>query len=432
LQRISFSELFPVKFRIVIFFPLFFFFRNFVAGIGFLVSSRTATKGRSGGSKMAAGKLLVSFLVLLFAVAHRAGRIGVEAVQLDDSIVGYSPEDLNSEERLMDLFQSWMRKHEKSYESVSEMNQRFAIFKDNLRYIHSHNVQESTPSYSLGLNNLADLTHEEFKTRYLGTKPPRRSENKVRKTENFIYGDVDAPASIDWRSKGAVTAIKNQGACGSCWAFSTTGSVEGINAISTGELVALSEQQLVDCDTEYDSGCDGGLMDNAFNYIIQNGGIDTEADYPYTATDGTCQTTQNVVSIDDYADVPENNETALVQAVSVQPVSIAIEASGRDFQHYVTGVFTGKCGTDLDHGVLLVGYGTTAGYKHWIVKNSWGTSWGQKGYILMQRLGSVKKSGLCGINMMASYPIKTGPNPGSADALTPHLRADQEASWASS
>ncbi|CAM6025084.1 unnamed protein product [Sphagnum balticum] len=325
-----------------------------------------------------------------------------------------------------------MQKHEKSYESVSEMNQRFAVFKDNLRYIHSHNMQESTPSYSLGLNNLADLTHEEFKTRYLGTKPPRRSENKLRKTENFIYGDVDAPASIDWRSKGAVTAIKNQGACGSCWAFSTTGSVEGINAIVTGELVALSEQQLVDCDTEYDSGCDGGLMEDAFTYIIENGGIDTEEDYPYTATDGTCQAAKNVVSINDYADVTENNETALLQAVSVQPVSVAIDASGRGFQLYQKGVFTGKCGTDLDHGVLLVGYGTTAGIKHWIVKNSWGTSWGQKGYILMQRLGAAKKSGLCGINLMASYPIKTGPNPGSADALTPRLRADQEASWASS
>ncbi len=210
LQSTSFSELFPVKFKVVIFFP-----RFFSSGIGFLISSRTATKGRSGGWKMAAGKLLVCFLVLLFAVVYRAGRIGVEAIQLDNSIVGYSPEDLNSEERLVDLFQSWMLKHEKSYESVSEMYQRFAIFKDNLRYIHSHNVQESTPSYSLGLNNLADLTHEEFKTRYLGTKPPRRSENyKLRKTENFIYGDVDAPVSIDWRSKGAVTAIKNQGACG--------------------------------------------------------------------------------------------------------------------------------------------------------------------------------------------------------------------------
>jgi hypothetical protein len=161
---------------------------------------------------MATGKLLMCFLVLLFAVVHRAGRIGVEAIQLDDSIVGYSPEDLNSEERLVDLFQSWMRKHEKSYESVSEMNQRFAIFKDNLRYIHSHNVQEPTPSYSLGLNNLADLTHEEYKTRYFGTEPARC--NKLRKTENFIYGDVVPPASIDWKSKGAVTAVKNQSTCG--------------------------------------------------------------------------------------------------------------------------------------------------------------------------------------------------------------------------
>jgi xylem cysteine proteinase len=163
---------------------------------------------------MANGKLLVCFLVLLFASVYQAARIGVQEIQLDDSIVGYSPEDLNSEERLVDLFQSWMRTHEKSYESVSEMNQRFAIFKDNLRYIHSHNVQEPTPSYSLGLNNLADLTHEEFKTRYCGTKPPPRSENELRKTENFIYGNVDCPASIDWRSKGAVTAIKSQGPCG--------------------------------------------------------------------------------------------------------------------------------------------------------------------------------------------------------------------------
>jgi xylem cysteine proteinase len=145
---------------------------------------------------------------------YKLGRIGEEEIQLDDSIVGYSPKDLDSEESRWDLFQSWMRKHEKSYESESETNQRFAIFKDNLRYIYSHNVQDPTPSYSLGLNNLADLTHEEFKTGYLGYKPPRRSENKLRKTENFIYGNVVPPASIDWRSKGAVTAIKNQSTCG--------------------------------------------------------------------------------------------------------------------------------------------------------------------------------------------------------------------------
>jgi len=164
---------------------------------------------------MSRWQLMVGFLVpLLGAGVYKLRRIREDETQLHDSIVGYSPKDLDSEERLRDLFQSWMRKHEKSYESESETNQRFAVFKDNLRHIHSHNVQESKPSYSLGLNNLADLTHEEFKTRYLPTELPRRSENKLRKTENFKYGDVDPPASIDWRSKGAVTAIKNQRTCG--------------------------------------------------------------------------------------------------------------------------------------------------------------------------------------------------------------------------
>jgi xylem cysteine proteinase len=303
-----------------------------------LVSSRTATKGRSGRSKMPRWQLLVGFLVLLIAVAAGVSmlrRSREDETQLHDSIVGYSPKDLDTEERLGDLFQSWMRKHEKSYESESETNQRFAIFKDNLRYIHSHNMQEPTPSYSCGLNNFADLTHEEFKTLYVGTKPPFRSENKWRKTENFKYGNVVPPASIDWRSKGAVTAIKIQGECGSCWAFSATASVEGINAIRTGELVALSEQQLLDCDTKAE-GCNGGLADNAFKYIIENGGIDTEKNYPYKAKVGTCKTTKNVVSIDDYADVPENNETALLQAVSMQPVSAAINTDGQKFQCYAT------------------------------------------------------------------------------------------------
>jgi xylem cysteine proteinase len=173
---------------------------------------------------MAAGGRWMYLLVPLFAVAvyklwrivpgDKSSRIGDEEIQLADSIVGYSPKDLETEERFRDLFQSWMQKHDKSYESESETNQRFAIFKDNLRHIHSHNVQDPTPSYSLGLNNFADLTHEEFKTGYLGYKPPHCSDNKLRKTENFRYGDVVPPASIDWRSKRVVTAPKNQGRCG--------------------------------------------------------------------------------------------------------------------------------------------------------------------------------------------------------------------------
>ncbi|CAK9861730.1 unnamed protein product, partial [Sphagnum jensenii] len=354
-----------------------------------------------------AGKFFL-LLLLLAVVLFHAG-IGVEA-SLDHSIVGYSPEDLDSEDQLFNLFESWLHKHEKSYDSVLEMDHRFTIFKDNLRYINSHNLQQKT-SYWLGLNSLADLTNEEFKARYFGILPPR--VKRLRKTENFMYANVRAPASLDWRAKGAVTPVKNQEECGSCWAFSAIGAVEGINAIETRHLISLSEQQLVDCDNINDDGCGGGLMDNAFMYIIQNGGVDTEADYPYKGTGDTCQRNKIVVSIDRYEDVPINNETALLQAASMQPISVAIEASGQDFQLYAGGVFTGSCGTDLDHGVVVVGYGASSGLKYWIVKNSWGTGWGQKGYILMERLGTQNPNGLCGINMGPSYPIKTGPKPHS-------------------
>jgi len=345
------------------------------------------------------------------------------AVEPRNSIIGYVPEDLSSEVRMWGLFENWLRKHGKDYGGVvAEKERRFLIFQDNLRYVNAHNRDKKKASYWLGLNKFADLSNQEFRAMYTGTKIDRnrRLKKKMERT-HFRCGDIEAPDSIDWREKGAVVAVKDQGSCGSCWAFSSIGAIEGINAIKTGELLPLSEQELVDCDRKYNQGCNGGLMNYAFEFIIANGGIDTEQDYPYTGFNGRCNFTKkntHVVTIDGYEDVPANNEGALKKAVASQPVSIAIEAGGRDFQLYSGGVFTGDCGTDLDHGVLAVGYGSEDGLDYWIVKNSWGVYWGESGYLRMQRNIGANDFGLCGINIEPSYPTKTSPNPPNP-GLTP-------------
>lgn len=338
-------------------------------------------------------------LILLFASLSYA---------IDNHIQKSSP---RSDDEVMGLYEEWLAKHGKAYNSLGEKDKRFEIFKDNLKFVDEHNSENRT--YKVGMNRFADLTNEEYRSRYLGTRTDAKRrfvKSKVGLSRRYaVRGDEESPESVDWRTKGAVAPIKDQGDCGSCWAFSTVAAVEGLNKIKTGELIELSEQELVDCDRAYDAGCNGGLMDYAFQFIIENGGIDSESDYPYLGVDGQCDPTRKnakVVSIDDYEDVPPFDELALKNAVAHQPVSVAIEASGRALQLYLSGIFTGKCGMALDHGVAVVGYGKENGVDYWIVRNSWGASWGESGYIRMERNVVATYTGKCGIAMQASYPIK--------------------------
>lgn len=299
-------------------------------------------------------------------------------------------------------FNEYIATHSKSYASDEEYQRRFKIFRENSGFIRTHN--QGKKDWYLGINKFADMSIEEFRSIYLPHKYQRKTERNVVEQEPF----VNAPSSVDWRTQGAVTAVKDQGQCGSCWAFSSTGSIEGTWKIAGNSLVSLSEQQLVDCSTnDGNAGCNGGDMDAAFAYVIANGGITTEANYAYTAADGTCnkaKASQIAAKITGYSDVAVQSQDALLAAIVNQPVSVAVEADQFIWQFYFGGVVTKNCGTNLDHGVLAVGYNTGASTPYYIVKNSWGASWGESGYI---RLGISSGAGVCGIQLDPSYSTIT-------------------------
>jgi xylem cysteine proteinase len=301
-------------------------------------------------------------------------------------------------------FEEWALSNGRVYQAT-ERDYRQTVYYANVAKIDAHN--EGNFSWTMDVNQFADLTADEFKAAV--STGFRRSEHKNTTTSLRGFSRVDIPSSVNWTAAGAVTPVKNQEQCGSCWAFSTTGSVEGAWFLANGALPSLSEQQLVDCSTaEGNQGCNGGLMDYGFEYIIKNKGITTEAAYPYTATGpNTCVAAGKPVAatLVGYKDVPVNSENALEAAIALTPVSVAVEADQSVFQFYSGGVMDSACGTQLDHGVLAVGYGTLGGKDYYLVKNSWGASWGANGYILLGRGAKFNPSGQCGIQMAASYPV---------------------------
>jgi len=323
--------------------------------------------------------LLVSFLALVAAAPHLFG-----------------------EEYYQAQFASFVAKYDKSY-SREDLLYRYNVFKANVDFITRHNRGNS--SYTLGMNKFGDLPFEEFHAKYTGFNHVKRDFIRSKNVPPHVHR-YSNPASVDWRASGAVTPVKDQGQCGSCWAFSATGSMEGAVFIAKKTLLSLSEQQLVDCSTKQgNEGCNGGLMDYAFEYVIANKGLTSETAYPYKAVDQRCKNPlpASVSTISSYVDVKSNDDQALEDAVSKGPVSVAIEADQAAFQFYTSGVFDdASCGTSLDHGVLAVGYNVSGAKKYWIVKNSWGSDWGNQGYIWMVRKAG---AGECGINMENSYPV---------------------------
>lgn len=320
---------------------------------------------------------------------------------------------------LIQRFERWAKTYEIAFENSDHHALVFKKWVDNDNFIELVNAQNV--SYTLGHNQFSGMDVEEYRA-YLAY----RGGEKPLRTGGYLRGSYDAsalPKSVDWLAAGAVTNVKDQGQCGSCWSFSTTGALEGAYFNKFRKLISFSEQNLVDCDTlkngGKDHGCNGGLMDNAFNWIEKNLGLCAELDYPYvsgtTKKSGPCKTTCTNIEgsrIVDFVDVSPSSDAEMMAALVKNPVSIAIQADQREFQLYQSGVFTGACGTKLDHGVLAVGYGNLNGVDYYLVKNSWSYSWGLDGYIMLGRgqnpeTGSAYNGGdgQCGMLLQGSYPV---------------------------
>ncbi|WOL11357.1 cysteine proteinase 1 [Canna indica] len=359
----------------------------------------------------------LSLVLLLLAVAVAATAVHSSS---DDGLIRQVVQDelgvggLEGELTALDAeahFSSFIQRFKKTYDDGEERARRFAVFKNNLRRARRHQLLDPTAVH--GVTQFSDLTPAEFRRTYLGLRG-RRQAFASSSHEAPILPTNDLPENFDWRDHGAVTEVKNQGSCGSCWSFSTAGALEGANFLATGKLVSLSEQQLVDCDHECDSsepdacdqGCNGGLMTTAFDYLLKSGGLEREEDYPYTGTDhGACKFDKSKIaaSVKNFSVVSINEDQIAANLVKHGPLAVGINAVF--MQTYVHGVSCPYiCAKHLDHGVLLVGYGS-AGYApirlkekpYWIIKNSWGENWGENGYYKICRGRNI-----CGVDSMVS------------------------------
>ncbi|KAL9234706.1 hypothetical protein vseg_009544 [Gypsophila vaccaria] len=363
---------------------------------------------------------IFSLSLLLLSLSYVTSTSTSTSTSTDDDIIirqVTTPETTDVDGALLHAehhFAVFKTKYKKQYSSVEEHERRFAIFKSNLLRAKRHQMVDPTAAH--GVTQFSDLTEREFREKYLGFINNKTKKLKLPSDANQAptLPTNDLPDDFDWREKGAVTPVKNQGSCGSCWSFSATGALEGAHFLATGELVSLSEQQLVECDHECDpeerdscdAGCNGGLMNNAFEYILKAGGVQREEDYPYTGNDhGTCKFDKSKIAAkaSNFSVISTDEDQIAANLVKHGPLAIAINAAY--MQTYMHGVSCPYiCTRRLDHGVLLVGYGS-AGFApvrlkekpYWIIKNSWGPNWGEKGYYKICRGRNI-----CGVDSMVS------------------------------